>query len=45
MKRKPSRNGHPILADALCPIAVAITVVVLGHLVVWIAGHGNTAAD
>jgi len=47
MKRKPSRSRteHTVLTDAVRSLAVAIAVVVLIHLVFWIAGHGNTAAD
>jgi hypothetical protein len=46
-ERKPNRSGteHPVFTDAIRSLAVAIAVVVLIHLVFWIAGHGNTAAD
>jgi hypothetical protein len=44
MKQK-SVGTRPILADALCALAVAMAIVVLTHLVFWIAGHGVTAAD
>jgi hypothetical protein len=43
---KQKRAGTlPILADALRSLAVALAIVVLMHLVFWIAGHSITAAD
>jgi hypothetical protein len=45
VKRKPARIDHPVLADAIRSLAVAVAVVVLVHVVFWIAGYGNTGAD
>jgi hypothetical protein len=44
MKQNPA-STRPILTDALHSLAVAIAIVLLAHLVLWMAGQGITAAD
>ena len=44
IKPKPA-GARPILTDALHSLAVAVAVVLLAHLVFWLAGQGITAAD
>ena len=43
MKQTPA-GTRPILTDALHSLAVAIAIVLLAHLVFWMAGQGITAA-
>ena len=44
MKQTPA-GTRPILTDALHSLAVAIAIVLLAHLVFWMAGQGITAAS